>query len=189
MGYSTRKRHIRRHRRGRKGKSSTKRVRFAGGYGPGSDFVGAPITPGHISGWAGVAGSNQGTYYKPSSFGVPAGNFDPSRSTRLNNQAMGMNLAGGRRRKSKNRPRSRSRSRSKRGGMALVPQDVTNIGRGLLNNLYSTVAGTEGVPYFNQNPLPYKQDGLLYANNYISPPNVFKIHQNMGNSVAHNSNF
>ena len=58
-----------------------------------------------------------------------------------------------------------------------------------LNNISSMIAGTEGVPYFNQNPLPYKQDGLIHTSKYISPPNVFQIHNNVGKSIANNSSY
>jgi hypothetical protein len=201
MVFSSRKGCIRHRRsrrksiRGRKRKSHTKRVRFVGGYGAGSSFVGAPITPGDITGWPGVAGDRQGTFYAPSPNGVPAGNIDPPISTRLTNQRQmnspgsGMSLSGGNRRRLRtNRTRTRFR-KNKRGGMPFVPQDITNIGRGFLNNISSMIAGTEGVPYFNQNPLPYKQDGLIHTNKYISPPNVFQIHNNVGKSIANNSSY
>jgi hypothetical protein len=105
-------------------------------------FVGQPWTPA-ISGWPGVDGVGANRNYI-------ADNLYPTDISRQ------MKLDGGKRRKNKNK-KSKSK-KSKRGG-AILPQDLTNLGRELSFSMGSAYNALNGYPA-PVNPAPYVQPNL-----------------------------
>ena len=135
---------------------------YKGGYGPGAGPVGFPWKGENIGSWPGVAGvAGQSNFLPLSENGVPAGLLDPPMSTRNN-------LYGG-------------------GLTDLIPQDLVNFGRSLTGGVEGAVYGYQGVerPYSSYSS-PTDQPGIETNYKLISsnPPDISKIHQNAGKTVA-----
>jgi hypothetical protein len=107
-------------------------------------FVGQPWTPA-INGWPGVDGIGANRNYI-------ADNLYPTDISRQ------MKLEGGKRRHSKTKKHRKSKKSYKRGG-AILPQDLTNLGRELSFSMGSAYNAVNGYPA-PVNPAPYVQPNL-----------------------------
>jgi hypothetical protein len=135
---------------------------YKGGYGLRAGPVGFAWKGENIGTWPGVAGvPGQSNFLPLSENGVPAGFIDPPISTRNN-------LYGG-------------------GLTDLIPQDLVNFGRSLTGGIQGTVYGYQGVdrPYSSYSS-PTEQPGIDANYKYINsnPPDINKIHQDAGKTVA-----
>jgi len=119
-------------------------------------FVGQSWNP-PIKEWPGVDGiSNNRNYLAYNNYLT-----DPQTAMRLE--------GGSKRRGSKRNKGSKKnigRSRSRRGGFALIPQDLVNFGRDIGYNLGSAYNGLNGYPA-PVNPLPYKDQLTGYKLNSV----------------------
>lgn len=157
-----RRRHRRRTIGGRRRRSTQRRRntrRYRGGYGPGGSPIGSPYTAGNSNSWPGVSGNaaGSGNWIAGSPIGIPSGRLIPPEPT------------------------------NQRGGSSIFT-DITNVGREIgsaLSHFGSTLQGV--IPPVSTFPSVKHQPIGLQSNAVITtrmPPNIPKIHQQVGQYVA-----